>query len=550
MEDRRQVQRSRMLRGGKILLHRRSSVINCTVRNLSPEGACLQVDTVVGIPFSFDLAVDGEPDIRPCRVIWQSETRLGVSFQSGAAEATETALEPGQAPEPIRNSGPRAAADPAAGDLVRGEMLRLRTALDHVKFGVVLLDQEMRAQFINRAFRQMWRLSDAKADSKPAFVALMYHGRDTRAYEVSEDDLDGYVAARVAHVKSGDPTPRDLRLTSGEVLRFQCTTLPYGGRLLSYTYVTDIVQQRDELAALRAAFDTIPQGVMLLDAQLNTQFMNHTVRERWGISNEDAARKPSISELLAKTSFTRIYGVAPEQREAFITDRLAWIRRGDPQPVEIRTGDGRTVRAQCTVLPGGGRMLTYTDVTDLVSNAATMEHLATIDGLTGAYNRRHFLTLAEAEWSRFHRYHRPLSLLMLDIDNFKPINDQYGHAAGDQALLRLCDLCNQTRRTSDILARLGGDEFALLLPETDLAQATVVAERLRVAVEAAPIAIDGAAIPITTSIGVAESRLAQSGFDALLKAADQALYRCKARGRNQVGLALVEQPPGYRTAAE
>jgi hypothetical protein len=135
-----------------------------------------------------------------------------------------------------------------------------------------VLDAELRAQFISRAFRKMWRLPDAKADSKPAFVALMYHGRDTRAYDVPESKLDAYVARRaptspvqgecparalysvaalaarfarqrgVAYVKSGNPAPIHVRLASGDVIRFQCTVLPGGGRMLTYTDVSDIAR--------------------------------------------------------------------------------------------------------------------------------------------------------------------------------------------------------------------------------------------------------------------------------------------------------------------
>jgi PAS domain-containing protein len=130
----------------------------------------------------------------------------------------------------------------AEADLVRGELSALQAALDTIPVGIVVLDAELRAQFINRAFRKMWRLPDAKADSKPAFVALMYHGRDTRAYDVPEGELDAYVARRVAYVKSGNPAPIHVRLASGDVIRFQCTVLPGGGRMLTYTDVSDIAR--------------------------------------------------------------------------------------------------------------------------------------------------------------------------------------------------------------------------------------------------------------------------------------------------------------------
>ena len=135
----------------------------------------------------------------------------------------------------------------------------------------------------------------------------------------------------------------------------------------------------------------------------------------------------------------------------------------------------------------GGRMLTYCDVTDLVRNARQMEELATIDSMTGLSNRRHFLALAAAEWSRFQRYYRPLSVLMIDVDHFKSVNDRYGHAVGDQALIAVANACLEGKRSSDIVGRIGGEEFAMLLPETDLYQARIVADRICKAVAASTL---------------------------------------------------------------
>jgi hypothetical protein len=101
---------------------------------------------------------------------------------------------------------------------------------------VVLLDSDMRAQFINREFRRMWDLPDATADRKPAFVALMYHGRDTHAYQVADADMDAYVAERIRLVRSGDMAPVVMRRSKGDVLQMQCAVLPDGGRMLTYSY--------------------------------------------------------------------------------------------------------------------------------------------------------------------------------------------------------------------------------------------------------------------------------------------------------------------------
>jgi len=125
---------------------------------------------------------------------------------------------------------------------------RLASALDEVDIGIVLLDAETRAEFINRAFRSYFGLPDAKADSKPAFVALMYHGRDTGAFELPADELNAFIARRMEMMRIGDSTPINIRLKDGTVLRFSCTALPDGGRMLSYTPVTDLVRHTDDPA--------------------------------------------------------------------------------------------------------------------------------------------------------------------------------------------------------------------------------------------------------------------------------------------------------------
>jgi PAS domain-containing protein len=122
---------------------------------------------------------------------------------------------------------------------------RLAAALDQIDIGVVLLDADTRAEFINRAFRSTFSLPDAKADSKPPFIALLYHGRDTGAYEMPEEELSAFVAERMQMVRAGDSTPINLNLANGQVLRFSCTALPDGGRMLSYTPVTDLVRHTD-----------------------------------------------------------------------------------------------------------------------------------------------------------------------------------------------------------------------------------------------------------------------------------------------------------------
>jgi PAS domain-containing protein len=139
---------------------------------------------------------------------------------------------------------------------------RLSAALDQVDIGIVLLDADTRAEFINRAFRDYFALPDEKADSNPPFIALMYHGRDTGAYEMPEEELSDFIAERTEMMRVGDSTPININLRDGQVLRFSCTALPDGGRMLSYTPVTDLVRQSDDPA--RAEYFRAMRGKRLL----------------------------------------------------------------------------------------------------------------------------------------------------------------------------------------------------------------------------------------------------------------------------------------------
>lgn len=159
------------------------------------------------------------------------------------------------------------------------------------------------------------------------------------------------------------------------------------------------------------------------------------------------------------------------------------------------------------------------------------------DSLTGAYNRGYLTELAEHEISLSKRHGRPFSIAMIDIDHFKAVNDTYGHAAGDLTIKSLVETCEKNLRVIDHFGRIGGEEFACLLPETSQADAMLCAERLRRSIEEMRIALPSGQLKITASIGVAVLNAGHSGWDALLKDADTALYCAKRNGRNQVVLA-------------
>ena len=176
------------------------------------------------------------------------------------------------------------------------------------------------------------------------------------------------------------------------------------------------------------------------------------------------------------------------------------------------------------------------DISERKIHEVELKRQAFIDYLTGVNNRGHFMELAELELNRTVRYANPLSILMMDIDFFKKVNDTYGHKIGDMVLKRLAEVCVAALREVDIIGRIGGEEFAILLPETDTNEAKEVAERLRDSVEKTRITLEGGGLPLqsTVSIGVASLRSREDNIDVLLNLADGALYTAKANGRNRV----------------
>ncbi len=163
--------------------------------------------------------------------------------------------------------------------------------------------------------------------------------------------------------------------------------------------------------------------------------------------------------------------------------------------------------------------------------------LATHDTLTELYNRRHFIDLAEKEISRALRHERALSLCIIDVDLFKPVNDRFGHISGDEVLRQIAAVVRDHVRGEDIAARIGGEEFSVLLPECDAATGAVFAERLRKAVADTTFAPGGEPQRITVSIGVAALSPSRQTWQTLMAAADAALYRAKDSGRNRVAVA-------------
>lgn len=164
---------------------------------------------------------------------------------------------------------------------------------------------------------------------------------------------------------------------------------------------------------------------------------------------------------------------------------------------------------------------------------ARLEPLATRDQLTNLFNRHYFSSEIVRQINFWRRHQQPLSILMLDIDFFKKINDTYGHLAGDYALKKIADICIKHVRDVDTVARVGGEEFAILLPATAVNGAMYIAERIRKAVEVYKFKYENSEFTLTVSLGVTEITDETWSITELLKAADEMLYKAKETGRNR-----------------
>lgn len=178
----------------------------------------------------------------------------------------------------------------------------------------------------------------------------------------------------------------------------------------------------------------------------------------------------------------------------------------------------------------------FRDISQSKKTEEELLQLAAVDPLTGSYNRREFSILADREALRSHRYHHALSILMIDIDHFKQLNDSHGHTVGDKILQRLSTLCTNTLRNVDIFGRWSGEEFAALLPETDIEGASIIAERLRKIIADNILTYNDQKISFTVSIGIAQYKDGETTVEGPLGRADSALYDAKKTGRNRISV--------------
>ncbi|MBX3650142.1 MAG: sensor domain-containing diguanylate cyclase [Burkholderiales bacterium] len=295
-----------------------------------------------------------------------------------------------------------------------------------------------------------------------------------------------------------------------------------------------------ERSLITAIYEASPDGILVVDDREMIVAHNQRFFEVFGISSDEIPGDhggvlTSKSEWLLLSRALELVS-DPEGFRWRVEELYA-----NPQieeKCEIAMKDGRTLERNSRALWGEqnrylGRVWFFRDITEHKKIQDALLEMSQLDPLTGVANRRCFDYRASGEFLRARRFGRDLSVVMLDIDHFKRINDRWGHAAGDKVLKKLCESVQAELREVDLLARVGGEEFAVLMPDTNLDGAFLLAERLRRCVMAQELIEGEDIIKFTASFGVAALGSEDKSPDDVLKRADVALYAAKGAGRNR-----------------
>lgn len=425
---------------------------------------------------------------------------------------------------------------------IRESESRYRLTVSNAPIGLATVALEGRFLTVNESFCRMLGYAE------PELLTLTFQ-EITHADDL-EDDLRHVAELRDGIVDSYRMTKRYVR-KDGRLIDAQLDVSllrdRQGAPVHFISQVQDITQRvrverafRASESKLQALFENLPTAVLVLSGDAAVEYANPVAVRLLGSSRKEIV---GMAAHQLESRFRQADGKAMSAAESPLHQVMAEKKPLQDRLIGICAQDGSaTSWVRVSAFPdvdADGSLhrliVTLIDITDLRELEQKLTLQAQTDALTGLQNRRHFMPMAARELARSRRHLTPLSLMMLDVDHFKAVNDTHGHMVGDMVLRRLGAICREILRENDLACRMGGEEFALLFPDTDLAQAEPIAQRLRQTIEQAILdAGDGTVLHWTCSIGVAELQPQETLIDPLLRRADSALYQAKRNGRNQV----------------
>lgn len=408
---------------------------------------------------------------------------------------------------------------------------RLQRVLDGSEQGYWDWDLETDNFVVSEQFEAMQGFQLGERDLSPSNWSAVVHPTDlAKAKHSLALHLAGQTPYHDAEIRCWTKSGQwKYILTHGKVVKRDTNGKPL---VISGTH-TDISARKQadkKLQEQSELLDLAHDAIIVYNMRREIMFWNRGAERTYGWSHDEALNK-NINQLL-QTKFPQALAeieqtvlrtgqwegelehATKDNSRIIVTSRWAVKRDEDNVPISI--------------------MEINRDITERQALLTKLELQARQDYLTGLNNRGYFMELAERELKKALRYGHHFTVLMLDIDHFKKINDSFGHKAGDLVLKSLAEIFRITLREGDIVGRVGGEEFVVLLPETNVDGAVTVAERIRHMVEMTPVSVSGSTIHFTVSIGGSEPTFQECTLDLLLNQADNALYQAKNSGRNRL----------------
>ena len=409
---------------------------------------------------------------------------------------------------------------------------RFDAAINNMSQGLCLFDADKRLVISNRRFQEMYRLpGELVMPGTPLRRILQFYEDrgDVRDIKLNQD-LDQY-SQLIGAAHKQDYEPAD-----GRKILIHRNPLSDGGWVATHEDVTEqkrgeqlLTEKAAELEAMNVRFDAalnnMSQGLCMFDAEQKVVVSNARYGEIYRLSPDQIKPGTSLREIL---EYRR------EKGTGFHVEPETYVKLNVKIANEVlELADSRVVAISRHPMPNGGWLTTHEDITDRARNEKRIAFLAQHDLLTGLANRALFSEKLDDAAKRLQRHGTTFTVLMLDLDRFKNVNDTLGHPAGDQLLVEVARRLTSSLRDTDVLARLGGDEFAIIQEnEKDQSEGAIALALRIIGLIEQPFDLDGHRVGVGTSIGVSFAPEHGTNAESLLQKADVALYAAKSGGRN------------------